>query len=373
MAVDVHREVHQLAGLEDEDELAVTIYVDLDPGSTPTRADQTARVHALIDQLAKRRPESASLAAKQRFAAILEAVRDKLERVAGNVQGRGLAVLVPPDDAAILRWLPRSPGDSVHVGRRLALLPLAVQSSRTTRCLVLLAGREQGALFEVVGTRVREIFDDGVEAENRHDQGGWASAILQRWVDRAARLHLKEVVRHLERVHPRLGRPPVVVSASGDAVGALRDLLPGAMDDHIIAWLGDVHDWDGDRLIACIGETLAKVDADRERELLERVADQRGHERAPTDVPGLLAAASDGRIEWLLVWPGQQIDAARCPSCGRLSPTGWRCPFDGEPLSREPDGINALASAVLAGGGDSWQVDPGDDPSPQTPAAVVRY
>src|SRR5437016_11955145 len=126
MAVDVHREVHQLAGLEDEDELAVTIYVDLDPESTPTRADQAARVHALIDQLARRRPESASTAPRHRFAAILEAVRDELERVPGNVQGQGLAVLVPPGDAPILRWLPRSPGDAVHVGRRLALLPLAV-------------------------------------------------------------------------------------------------------------------------------------------------------------------------------------------------------------------------------------------------------
>jgi hypothetical protein len=373
MTVRTPEELQELASIEDPDELAVTAYVEFDPFDASTKPDHLGRVNPVVDEVDKLRESLVDGSAKRRLDATVERLRELLTSAAEDVHDRGLMVYVA-DGRDGVRWMFEPPGNHVHVGRRLALVTLAAQAARPARALVLLAGREQGMLLEVSGHRVREVFDDSEPAERRHDQGGWAQANLQRWNDRAARLHIREVIQHLERVHPELGRPPIVVSANEESVGAVRDQLPKPLAEAVVEWIGDVHDWDDRRLADQVGEILERLAAERQRELLERYAAQRGRGGAPDRPSELLAAASDGRVEWLIVWPSQQIDAARCPTCSRLLEPGWRCPFDDTPLELEPDGISALAAAVLRSAGNVWLADLDVDPViPDVPAAVTRF
>jgi hypothetical protein len=362
-------ELHQLAELEDADEVGVTVYAEFE---APTRPDHLGHVTPLVDELRKRRDDQFDGTAKRKVDAATERISELLTGAAQDVHDRGLMAYVI-DGRQGLRWLSRSPGNEVHLGRHLVLAPVAGEAARPHRCLVLIAGREQGLLLQVDRRRVGEVFDDTEPAERRHDQGGWEQADLQRWHDRAARLHLREVVEHLERVHADLGKPPVVISASPESVGAVRDLLPEPLEPAVVDWIADAHDWDARKLVDCVGGILDRLARDQQKSLLERVAAQRGRGGAPDRPSELLAAASDGRVEWLILWPGQQIDAARCPTCGRLLEPGWRCPFDETPLESEPDGISALTAAVLRTSGTVWLADPDVDPTPDVPAAITRF
>jgi len=276
-------------------------------------------------------------------------------------------------DGAGLEWLPRPAGQAVHVGRRLALVPWAGVASRPSSCLLLLAGREDGLLLEAGAQGIDEVFDDSRRAENRHQSGGWAQSKLQRWSDRTARMHLREVVEHLARVYDRMNAPPVLISAAEESRGAIRDLLPEELSAAVAGWLGEVGDWPTDRLRE---EVLAALDREAgsvQEALLARAAAQTGRGEGVSGAEAVLGAASEGRIEWLLLWPGQTVDASSCPSCGRLLVAGWQCPFDETPLVHEPDGLEALGGAVLRTGGAIWTVETKDGSGPEEPAVVTRW
>ena len=64
-----------------------------------------------------------------------------------------------------------------------------------------------------------------------------------------------------------------------------------------------------------------------------------------------LEAASDGRVEQLLVGEGAEHEAFRCPKCGRASATPGPCPVDGERMEPYPDGLDLALHLALSYGG----------------------
>jgi hypothetical protein len=65
----------------------------------------------------------------------------------------------------------------------------------------------------------------------------------------------------------------------------------------------------------------------------------------------VLDAASDARVETLLLEERPAERAWQCPQCGRASADGGKCPLDDEKLEERPDGADlAIQQTVLHGG-----------------------
>ena len=92
--------------------------------------------------------------------------------------------------------------------------------------------------------------------------------------------------------------------------------------------------------------------ARHDEEALERWREAHGRgERAAAGWKQTLDAASDARVEVLLLEEQPQRQAWECPHCGRASADGGKCPLDGTKLEDEPDGADLAIHQTLLHGG----------------------
>ncbi|HUH20307.1 MAG TPA: hypothetical protein VLZ09_00435, partial [Gaiellaceae bacterium] len=120
--------LRDLAGFRAQNGCAISLYLDLDPSATPTAADLTTRVNALIDEIerseAARRPEL-DHEQKEGLRSDVQRLRSFFEQDFDRDGARGLAVFCASLDNL---WQPlplssRVP-DIVKVGNALSLAPL---------------------------------------------------------------------------------------------------------------------------------------------------------------------------------------------------------------------------------------------------------
>lgn len=342
---------------------ALSLYVDLDPSSTPTIPDTASRLRAALDALGRLRPrgDHAALAsfdaARER---VEEALHDEGLRSGGPVHG--LAVFARGGAGGVLEAWPlhRSMGDLVHAGRRFALRRLAVELARTQEVLLLEASRERGRVSLLRRGVLRELLDAEDEIENRHSAGGWAQDILQRHTDRDAELHLADVAERLERVHARLGRPPLVLAATAENAAVVEGRLSQEAAAALAGRLGEARDMAEPDLVAALQRTADELDARREAELLERRTVQLAKGVAEGSLEAVVASAQDARVTTLLLSRAADPAVWSCPQCGRLLAADGECPLDGTAVEPDPDGVEAVVGAVLAAGGDVWELlEPG--------------
>jgi hypothetical protein len=74
-------------------------------------------------------------------------------------------------------------------------------------------------------------------------------------------------------------------------------------------------------------------------------------ERAAVGWAATLEAASDARIETLLVEEGARRTAWVCPHDGRAQAEPGDCPLDGTPLEERKDGADVAVHLTIANGG----------------------
>ena len=109
---------------------------------------------------------------------------------------------------------------------------------------------------------------------------------------------------------------------------------------------------DASALLGVVRPVLDRLRANEERELLERWRGEAGRSgRAATGWEQTLEAASDGRVELLLVQAGHDRAAYCCPKCGRAQLTDGSCPLDGTTLERRDDGLDLAVHQTLSHGG----------------------
>jgi peptide subunit release factor 1 (eRF1) len=83
-------------------------------------------------------------------------------------------------------------------------------------------------------------------------------------------------------------------------------------------------------------------------EALEAAAESGG--KAVTGLPGTLAALAEGRAGEILVTPDLSAPGFSCPSCGRLTDRGRKCPACGSKMEPVPDVVEeAVAQALRQG------------------------
>ena len=345
--------LRDLAGFRTDNGCAISVYLDLDPRTTPTAADVETRARSVLDRI--RNGAGNGWTHEQR-----RAVRDDVERIRRYVDdeldrdgSRGLAVFCSSLDNL---WrplpLPEPVPDELKLGRELYLTPLVPLVGRGDGALVAFVSRERGDVYVLKAGRLEQVDELFDEQPRRHDQGGWSQANYQRHIDNLAHEHLKAVAERLDRRARRVRPPAVVVFCAEELRSAFGDQLSRETLDLVVGWTHAEAHASAPELIEAARPFLDRARARREQELVARWQEEAGRAgRAAAGWEETIEAASDGRVEALLCREGVRREAWECPACGRGSLQGGACPLDGTTMERHEDALDLVVHRTLAHGG----------------------
>jgi peptide chain release factor subunit 1 len=361
-------QLRELAGFRAEKGFAVSLFVGFDPSEAPTPAAADARVHAQLDEahrLAEKRRGSMSHEQRAAVERDLDRIRRWFDDGFDRQGARGVAVFAASlDNFWSTVRLPEPVADEARIGTELSLAPLASHVGRDG-ALVAVVGRERGQVFRLRDGVLVEIADQMDDVPGRHDQGGWSQARYERHIDELAERHLRAVAETLQASLRRVRGVPLVLVGAEDVRSEFESLLSKETQSSIAGWATAEAHADANQLLEAARPVIDAWCNMRESELLERWREEAGKNgRATSGWDSTLEAASDGRVELLLVQNGVDQKAYQCPECGRAQLTNGRCPLDGTSLERRDDGLDLAVHQTLAHGGTVHVVRGRDDLRP---------
>jgi peptide chain release factor subunit 1 len=346
--------LRELAAFRAEGGCAISMYVDLGPSVAPTAGDIDSRFNALLNEgekIAGR--DTLSHDARAALKADLQRIRRFFDADFDRDGVHGLAIFAAGGDNV---WTPlalseRVP-DAIKVRRDFHVAPLVSLVGRSDGALVAVVGREQGHLYRLRDGRLEEVVDRTEEQPGRHDQGGWSQARYQRHIENLVQEHFKGVAEALDRQLRRAHGPRVVLIASEEARSEFINNLSNEARGAIVgATQAESHATPAE-LLDVAKPYLVQARVADERVVLDRWREEVGRNgRATSGWEQTLEAASDGRVELLLVQDGVEREAWQCPACGRGSAAGGSCPLDGTSLERVADGLDVAIHRTLVHGG----------------------
>lgn len=327
----------------------ISLYLDLDPERFATAPARASQIRSLIDQGSREIDGDHELSHEDRVA-----LREDLERVerflhssdAPYAGARSLAIFCStPEGLFETVQLGRPVPGRVLIGRRAYVAPM-LPAIQQRRWLVALVNRRSAWLWATSpdGLEERERVRDNVHGQ--HDQGGWSQARYERSVEKDVEDHLRQFATEVagrwraERFDRlAVGGPQEIVPRFVDLLDedVRSQLAPGRVDV-------DLSDVTAAHVREAI-ERLVEQDEQRiERELLDRVAEWAGGGgRAATGLEDTVAALNERRVAQLLIDPGLEGGAYRCPACGLLVLESGACPADGSEL----EDVESLREAVV--------------------------
>jgi peptide chain release factor subunit 1 len=345
--------LRELAGFRSGKGCAISLYVDLDPSSTPTAAEMESRMRSLVAD-AEKRAELQRYAHEQKAA--LRADLDRIRRWWDDFDrdgARGVAVFASSLDNY---WRALSLAEPVSAEVRLSsdlyLAPLVPLVGRGDGALVAFVSRERGQVFRLRGGRLEEVVDQTEEQPGRHDQGGWSQSRYKRHIEKLVRDHLKTVGGEIDKRVRRASDLQMVIVAPEEMRGEIESTLSNEAREAIVGWAQAEAHANAKELLDVAKPHIERARAKQVASALERWSEESGRNgRAVAGWENTLEAASDGRVELLLMRQGANREAYQCPECGRGSATGGACPLDGTHLERRSDGSDLAVHHVLAHGG----------------------
>jgi peptide chain release factor subunit 1 len=371
--------LRELAEFRAEKGCAISLYVDLDPSTTPTAGDAATRISALLNDGERHSEESnRGLTHDQRIAlkGDFERIREWFSNEFVRDGAHGLAVFTAALDNI---WRPRalieSVPDRVHVGREFHLAPLVPLVGRGDGALVAVVGRERGDLFRLRAGRLDEVVDRTDEVPGRHDQGGWSQSRFQRHIEKLVAEHLKDVAEDIDRRVRRMPSPKVIVVSSEETRAELEEVLSTEAKNAVVGWTTAQAHASSQELLELTSPILEQARTKEEGAVMERWREGAGRGgRAASGWAETLEAASDARVDLLLYEEGTDHEAWQCPACGRLSASGGQCPLDGTETERRDDGLDLAVHQTVAHGGTVWAVTSHPDLGPaEGVGALLRY
>ena len=143
-----------------------------------------------------------------------------------------------------------------------------------------------------------------------------------------------------------------MVVASEETRAELEETLSHEVKKAIVGWTSaDAHAGPAE-LLEDVQPLLESRHGEQETEVVERWKEEAGRNaRAAAGWGPTLEAASDGRVELLLVQNGTDRPAWECPACGRVASEGGACPLDGTQMEERKDGLDLAVHQTLAHGG----------------------
>jgi len=371
-------QLRELAGFRAEKGLAVSLYVGLDPSEVPTPPALETKVNAQLGEAQRLADEKKAAMTHEQRAAVktdLDRIREWLDDGFDRQGARGVAVFAASlDNFWSTVTLPDVLADDVRVGADLLLAPLASHVGRDG-ALVAVVGRERGQVFRLRSGALVEIADQTEDVPGQHDQGGWSQGRYERHIDQIVERHLRQVADTLDRCTRRLRGVPVVLIGAEEARSEFESLLSKETQDCVAGWATAEAHADAPQLLESARPVIDDWWRTREEQLLARWREEAGKNgRATSGWEQTLEAASDGRVELLLVQYGVDQAAYQCPQCGRAQLTNGSCPLDGTTLERREDGLDLAVHKTLAQGGTVHVVRDRDDLGPVGGmAALLRF
>jgi len=348
-------QLRDLAGFRAEKGCALSLYVDLDPSEVPTPPSLGTKVNSLLATAERLLEERKASMPRDRR----EGLKQDLQRVAawfedGFDRGgvRGLAVFADGlDNFWATLPLPDRVADDVRIGHELYLAPLARLAGRDGG-LVAFVGRERGQVWRLRGGELHELADQSTEVQGQHSQGGWSQARYERSIEHDVGEHLREVAATLDGCVRRLRGTRVVLIGAEEIRSEFEPLLTNEVRASVAGWAAAEAHADRSAVLEAAKPVLDEWWSGRDEELLARWREEAGKNgRAASGWESTLEAASDGRVDLLLVQEGADRPAYQCPQCGRASLTDGSCPLDGTTMESRDDGLDLALHQTLAHGG----------------------
>jgi peptide chain release factor subunit 1 len=368
--------LRELASFRAEKGCAISAYLNLDPSEVPTAGDAQTRMNALLNEAEK--PHRTDLTHEQRGA-----LKSDFERIArwfdddfDRDGAQGLAVFSAGlDNYWLTLPLPEPVADGVKVGREFHLAPLVPLVARADGTIVAVVGREQGQLYRLRAGRLEEVAEHYDEQPGQHDQGGWSQSRYRRHIEKLVQEHLKGVAQELDRSRRRLQSPKIVLVCSEEMRSEFMDALSKEARESLVGWAPAKSNAGPAELLDAVAPVLDKAEAKDESEAIARWREEAGRNgRAASGWEETLEAASDARVELLLIQEGSDRQAWRCPACGRAAMAEGSCPLDGTRLEPTDAGLDLAVHQTLAHGGAIWVIKHHDDLAPvEGIGALLRF
>lgn len=355
-------QLRELAAFQSRHQCAVSVYVGLDPSEVPTAGDIDSHVRSLLAraerQLQERRGELSGEARK--------ALEGDLERIGGWFDdefdrdgAQGVAVFAAGlDDLFLTLPLPAPVEDEARIAAQLYLAPLVGLVGRGDGALVAYVGRERGDVYRLRAGELVPFVDESTEVPGRHDQGGWSQGRYERHINTIVDRHLRDVADALDRCVGALRDVRIVLAGPEETRSGFEELLSQEARAALVGWVTAEAHVDASGLLEAARPLLDEWRSGHEEELLARWREEAARNgRASAGWDETLQAASDGRVELLLVQDGADHPAYVCPECGRAQAEGGSCPLDGTTLQAADTGLDLAVHQTLAHGGTVEVID----------------
>jgi peptide chain release factor subunit 1 len=349
-------QLRELAAFRARHGCAVSIYVGLDPSIVPTAGDLASHTRSLLARAERQLDERrATLSRDERNALTrdLERIESWFETEFSREGVRGVAVFSAELDGLFLPLsLPWAVEDEARIAGQLYLAPLVRVVGRGDGAVVAYVGRERGDVYRLRGGELIPLADESADVPGRHDQGGWSQGRYERHIETIVDRHLREVADALDRCVRRLGDVRVVLAGSEETRADFERLLSAEVRSALVGWVAAEAHVDAPGLLDSARPLLDEWRVGREEELLARWREEAARNgRAAAGWEETLEAASDGRVELLLVQEGADRPAFVCPACGRAQAVDGSCPLDGTSLQPAETGLDLAVHQTLTHGG----------------------
>lgn len=349
-------QLRDLAAFRARQGCAVSLYLGLDPSSVPTAGDLASHTRSLLARAERQLDERrAELSHDER-----KALTHDLERIEAwfgsefNREGvRGVAVFCGElDDLFLPLTLQWPVADEARIAKQLYLAPLVRLVGQGDGAVIAYVGRERGDVYRLRGGQLTPLADETADVPGRHDQGGLSQARYERHIETIVDRHLRDVADALDRCVRRLRGVRVVLAGPEETRTGFESLLSPETRAALVGWAAAEAHVDAPRLLEAARPLLDEWRSGREEELLARWREEAARNgRAAAGWEETLQAASDGRVELLLVQDGADRPAYVCPQCGRAQAANGSCPLDGTTLQPADTGLDLAVHQTLTHGG----------------------
>lgn len=332
------------------DHRVVSVYLDLDPERFATPPARASQIRSLIDRAHRELEGDTGLGHEERVA-----LREDLKRINAFLTSpdtsfkgaRSFAVFCSTPDGLFERVKLTRPVEGRVVIDRAPYVEPMLDAVQQRRWLVALVNRRSARLLAGSPDTLRE--HDRVEDQvpGQHHQGGWSQANYERSVEKDVEDHLRNIAQIVNRRWRQerfdrvaLGGPQEIVPRFGELLDreVRANTAPGRVDVDLSS-ATEAH------VRAEVERLVEEDDRRAERQALDRLEERLGAGgRAAGGPEGTVAALNERRVETLLMEPGFDKPAGRCPNCGLLV-LGFdgRCPADGIELEQ----LDHLAEAAV--------------------------
>ena len=166
-------------------------------------------------------------------------------------------------------------------------------------------------------------------------------------VDALADQHARNAAGLAWSVFQRVGFDRFTAAAPEELVPHLRDLLHPYLRERYCGGINVSPTASLDDIRHAAADVEARVERDKEAELVGRLRDAVGTGKGASGLPDTLAALAEHRVDTLLVSQGYAVDGWRCGSCKLLAAKGRACSSCGAEMHAVSDVVEEAVETAL--------------------------